>query len=458
MRFLGDTLAVTLSANSVSCVVARLVTTGVLLVVAYAAGCVILPGVDSARVEQLVAQATSESNVNMRTFGIFALGLRPLMSGFLVAELAAFLVPRWRRSRYQEQGRAQLRVAAIGVSLVLALVQGFFICVYLQNAGQGDQQQQLLTVPVGSGWVLFSSLTLVGGVAVLWIIAGLIDRLGVGSGVSWLMSLDVVLELGRQIRAGLAGNYGQLYSGTLPQRALPIAFCAVVTFLLLRTPLRAGDDSASAPIHQPITSLQPIGAAHAVVMFVTPFLFSGLGSSTEIATQALMLDGLPYLVVYYLVLLGLGVICAWGFSTPEQSWKPDQATRRRAGFVSMLYLLTMATAPLLARHWLSIEMPNPAGVAMLVALAIDLRSEVSQRFMQAQVVSLGIFPSVPSAARAQECLREHGIACCIRNLHQRSLWRFFGPIYELQLLVSEEHRERAQTILASDAENPVPQA
>ena len=74
--------------------------------------------------------------------------------------------------------------------------------------------------------------------------------------------------------------------------------------------------------------------------------------------------------------------------------------RRRAGLASVFYLLVMATLPVVGQHWLSLDMSNPVGIAMLVALAIDLRAEASLRLQQAQVVSPEIFPNVHSAAMA----------------------------------------------------------
>lgn len=451
----GDTFVMpTQSASPVSGVVTRLLTTVLLLVVVYAAGYVLLPGLDAERVGQLTKQAMGSANMDVRALSIVALGLRPLMTGFLVVELAAVLVPSWRRQRFDTKGRSRLRIISLGISFLFAVVQGYFMCRYLQSAGQSNPQLQLVTSPDSAEWVLLASLTLGGGIAVLWVIAGLIDRFGLGSGVAWLMALDVIMELGTHFRSWFVASPGDLLSpATFLQESLLIACSAAATFLVLRTPLRRIDGSASSTLHLPITSLYPLSGASSLAMLVMPILLSELGHSAEFATQRWTRDNPLYLAAYYLILLALGVTCAWGFSRPERSWQPDAVIRRRAGLASVFYLLVMATVPVVGQHWLSLDMSNPVGIAMLVALAIDLRAEASLRLQQAQVVSLGIFPNVHSAAMACEQLREKGIACCVRNLHQRSLWRFLGPAYELHLLVSEEHSKRARSILDTDVQD-----
>ena len=52
-------------------------------------------------------------------------------------------------------------------------------------------------------------------------------------------------------------------------------------------------------------------------MLVMPILLSGLGHSAEFATQRWTRDNPLYLAAYYLILLALGVTCAWGFSRPK---------------------------------------------------------------------------------------------------------------------------------------------
>src|SRR5215472_13916499 len=55
---------------------------------------------------------------------IVALGLMPLLTAYALVEMAALVVPSWRRARHHPAVRARLERFATVLAIVLALMQG----------------------------------------------------------------------------------------------------------------------------------------------------------------------------------------------------------------------------------------------------------------------------------------------------------------------------------------------
>src|SRR6185295_12364835 len=67
---------------------------------------------------------------------VFTLGLNPVISAFLIVELIALCVPRWRALRNGgPQGRGSLLLAASRLGLGLAIVQGLVTALYMERLG-----------------------------------------------------------------------------------------------------------------------------------------------------------------------------------------------------------------------------------------------------------------------------------------------------------------------------------
>ena len=68
--------------------------------------------------------------------GTLALGLAPIISGFVLVELAALAVPAWDALRHAgPAARAKLAVAAHAVAAALAVVQAYAVARYATDVG-----------------------------------------------------------------------------------------------------------------------------------------------------------------------------------------------------------------------------------------------------------------------------------------------------------------------------------
>src|SRR5262249_48071596 len=110
---------------------------------------------------------------------IVALGLMPAVSGFLMVEVLAALVPRWRPPRTDGvAGRRSLRRAALVLTALLAAYQAFFLTRFIDS-------MPLIDPGIGTRLVIVA--TLVGGTFLVLALSWVIDRFGLGNGFSVLL-------------------------------------------------------------------------------------------------------------------------------------------------------------------------------------------------------------------------------------------------------------------------------
>src|SRR5512138_2347200 len=81
-------------------------------------------------------QPVTHDGEGLRMYNIMALGVRPFVSGFLLVEWAALLVPRWRSLRVgAPEDRAKLKRVAVIVGLILTLGQAVVLVAGLAGMG-----------------------------------------------------------------------------------------------------------------------------------------------------------------------------------------------------------------------------------------------------------------------------------------------------------------------------------
>ena len=169
-----------------------LITLGV-LALAWAAEQVLLPGIDRAALDRVFEAVGSARDTS--SFNVVALGLSPMISAFLLVEVVALLVPRWRRVRLGGPvARAALRRAGLVLTVILAAVQGWTMARFLHKTSwrfPGD----LLMGEDGFGSYVLVMLSLVGGTLFLLTLAELVDCHGLGCGVSCLLAAAGVRQL-----------------------------------------------------------------------------------------------------------------------------------------------------------------------------------------------------------------------------------------------------------------------
>ena len=125
-----------------------------------------IPGVDAARLSEFFSSQGANlfgmfnmfSGGALERFSIFALGVMPYISASIIAQLLTVVVPYLEAlSKEGEAGRKKITQFTRYGTIVLALVQGFFIANALAGADYGGGS---LVLDSGTGWLVMTALSL----------------------------------------------------------------------------------------------------------------------------------------------------------------------------------------------------------------------------------------------------------------------------------------------------------
>lgn len=428
----------------------RVFSTVFLLGLVHAAGRILLPGIDAEQLANLLARA-QQPEIASSTLSIVALGLTPLMTGFFLVELAAVVIPAWRLLRADGlTGRRKLTRAALGVSMLIAIVQGYFVARWLEGVSiAAAPGLDILVENRPPGWTVLIALTLAGGTAALWAVAGIIDRVGIGSGVAVLVGSSLALELFGDLKK-LAQSL-TLAPAELGLLLLITFSVAMATWLLLRSsgPGAQSGSARDAAIQQPITTLLPLQSSASALML--PVSLANLGWISSESAAAMAPGTAAYHVTHLALVALLALLCGWVFSRPSRRIDGSPAHRRRALLLSGLYLLGLWGVSTLPPLLQLPPLPSLLYVAMLTAIVVDLQAEWRARKRHPSLIAVWRAPSVEAATAACIDLQRAGIFAMTRGLYLRSLWRFFVPLYAIDILVPEAAAERARLLLSGAA-------
>lgn len=192
-----------------------------------------LPGLDAAQVGDL---AQSSGIWGLKRLSIFSLGIMPLINALILLEILKLFVPDVRRWEHASpRNRDRLALVAVGLALIMGLIQGAGIASALEDVAG-------LVVQPGTVFRATCIATLLAGTATAIAFTGLIDRIGVGCGL-WLVFLTPALAAMPSTLAQLAvltaqGRYTSdaiLFSGVYSA----LAIAAVIGIVLAARASRA---------------------------------------------------------------------------------------------------------------------------------------------------------------------------------------------------------------------------
>ncbi len=123
---------------------------------------------------------------------IFALGIMPYISSSIIVQLLTVVIPAWEKMAKEggEDGRKRLVQYTRYGTIILAIIQTFFISLWLENP---NAFQGTVIVP-NPGWAfrLMTMLTLTTGTAFIMWLAEQIDEFGIGNGMSILITAGII--------------------------------------------------------------------------------------------------------------------------------------------------------------------------------------------------------------------------------------------------------------------------
>ena len=185
-----------------------------------------VPGVNRVEMGNVISKSTGSflgmfnmfSGGALEQLSIFALGIMPYVSASIVMQLLTVVIPKLDQlNKEGEQGRRKINQYTRYGTIVLAMVQGFFIAQYLESLSSRGSE-----VVVDPGWSfrLITILSLTTGTAfIMWLGEQITER-GLGNGTSVIIFAGIVAAMpdalaqylsgsGRSSETG-SGNFGTL--------------------------------------------------------------------------------------------------------------------------------------------------------------------------------------------------------------------------------------------------------
>src|SRR6476646_6480285 len=179
----------------------RILFTLTLLAVYRIGAFVTTPGVNRAIMAKIVSQASGTflgmfnmfSGGALEQMSIFALGIMPYISASIILQLLTVVVPTLERiQREGQQGQKKINQYTRYGTIVLSMVQSFFIARWLEGNNRSYAQYGEVVLDPGLAFELLTMVSLTTGTAfIMWLGEQITER-GIGNGISLIIFAGIV--------------------------------------------------------------------------------------------------------------------------------------------------------------------------------------------------------------------------------------------------------------------------
>ncbi|UCB57343.1 MAG: preprotein translocase subunit SecY [Candidatus Omnitrophota bacterium] len=282
------------------------------------------PGIDSSKLAQFFDNIAKSqggtlfgimnmfSGGAMRRLTVFALGIMPYISASIILQLLTTVVPYLEKlSKEGEMGRKKIIQYTRYGTIVLSIIQSFFVSVWLENPAH-FQGLQIVQLP---GWPfrLLTVLTLTTGCAFIMWLGEQIQEYGIGNGISLIITVGIISRLPSALyQVGFYLRRGQMQPFILLLMVI-IMLAVIVAVILItqgqrRIPVQYarriigrrvyGGQSTYIPLRVNQAGVIPIIFAQSIILF--PATLAGLMPSPFLQSLAASLTqgGLLYFILY----------------------------------------------------------------------------------------------------------------------------------------------------------------
>ncbi len=391
------------------------------------------------------------------------LGVMPFLSASVLVELAAVIVPRWRKLRTSGlQGRRHLVGASLVVTLALTAVQCWYIQTWLADVAYSAGMNAPLTyLPL---WAIASAGTfLVVGLA-LWA-----DRVTLTHGLALILLLEVGYAIGDVVQV----------AQTNPTTVVQILVLAtgIVGLIVLTCWVLTRRPTARPVIGRPGVSLRlpacgdaPFASTSFVLILVVwiemPYFDPGfLNFAWLVGVPA----GTTSVAVSALVVVAFAVLWAWLFNrlgplrrmlSRASGLAADAPEVRRAAkhlllggiWRSATFLLGILAIASIVND--ITYLPQVILIVAATALVLDIRDEWRARREHGGLVAVWSLSRLYAVDVALEGLQAVDVPTHVRGVHLRSLMQFFGPYLPLVVLVPTRQEKIARGALEGLVDAP----
>ncbi|MDP8258866.1 MAG: preprotein translocase subunit SecY [Candidatus Aadella gelida] len=258
----------------------------------------------------------------MTRLTIFALGIMPYISASIILQLLTTVVPALERlARQGEEGRKVITQYTRYSTIVLSVIQSFFISLWLENPAH-FQGMQIVQSP-GWGFRILTVITLTTGTAFIMWLGEQIQEKGIGNGISLIITAGIISRLPaaiiQLISLATPGTSGDVQIDPFKLVFLAVMFVSVIVAVVLITqgqrkiPIQYakrvvgrrvyGGQSTYIPLRVNQSGVIPIIFAQSIILF--PATIAGLVQNNALqgVASALTMGRPLYYVVYSLLIL-----------------------------------------------------------------------------------------------------------------------------------------------------------
>ncbi len=148
----------------------------------------------------MTALLTIFSGGGLTQAGVFALGIMPYISASIMVQLMTAIVPKFSKLAREDGGRQKITQYTRYITIVIALVQGYFVAQSLTKPEsipymQGVSKFGELVPDPSVTWLMLTVLTIVAGTILLMWIGDQITEKGIGNGISIIITVNIISAL-----------------------------------------------------------------------------------------------------------------------------------------------------------------------------------------------------------------------------------------------------------------------
>lgn len=217
----------------------RLIITGFLIAI-YRIGCYVpTPGIDGAALAEFFSRLAKTQGgalfgiINMFSGGamerltIFALGIMPYISASIILQLLTAVIPALEKlSKEGRAGYEKINQYTRYGTVVLSVIQSFFIALWLEDPARFDQLR--IVLHPGWGFRVLTVLTLTTGTIFIMWLGEQIQERGIGNGISLVITAGIISRIPAAITQLVA-----LVSPSSPERGRIQPFTLLIMVGLL---------------------------------------------------------------------------------------------------------------------------------------------------------------------------------------------------------------------------------
>ena len=256
---------------------------------------------------------------------IFALSIQPYINASIIIQLLCIAIPALERLSKEggEEGRRKINSITRYSTVAIGLIMGFAYYLLIRN-------NSLLAENGSSFWAaIVIILTFVGGAALLMWLGEQITEYGIGNGISIILFASIVSRL----PSGVARLISNLAAGSLSIVGfigIIIGVAAIVLLIIFvsdaerRIPVQYakrvvgrkmyGGQSTYLPMKVNMSGVMPIIFAQAIASLPATiaafFRKPAAGSFGDGLLNFLDTDGVPYMIIYFLLIIAFGYFYA----------------------------------------------------------------------------------------------------------------------------------------------------